>query len=247
MKIRKSKEILFYPVDEMSSKFIEPPLPASKNNIPDDFKKLPKYSYNTKSFINYGGSSNNLTVKSCLPTVDAYTSGYTISLPYDIQVHRDENNQASITWSLIVEGLHAFINKRTDMNENIHPWDNIDGYDNLEFNWMPYWSIKTPPGYSSMFIHPINRMDLPFYTIGGIMDTDGWGDVGNHPFMFKKNWSGIIPAGTPVIQIIPFKRDDWDSNIDKTMIDEYWKKIITRDKKLKNYYKTNHWKSKQYR
>jgi hypothetical protein len=78
------------------------------------------------------------------------------------------------------------------------------------------------------------------------MDTDGWGDAGNHPFM-KKNWSGVIPAGTPVIQIIPFKRDDWDSNIDKTMIGEYWKKIIARDKKLKNYYKTNHWKSKQYR
>jgi len=29
----------------------------------------------------------------------------------------------------------------------------------------------------------------------------------------KNNFEGLIPKGTPVIQVIPFKRDNWKSNI----------------------------------
>ena len=35
--------------------------------------------------------------------------------------------------------------------------------------------------------------------------------AGNYPFLLKDNFSGIIPAGTPLFQIIPFKRDNWKS------------------------------------
>jgi hypothetical protein len=127
------------------------------------------------------------------------------------------------------------------------PWKNVEGYEPLMFNFMPSWCIKTPKGYSSLFIHPINRTDLPFYTIGGVLDTDGWGEAGMHPFLLKKGWSGIIPEGTPYMQIIPFKRQDWVSVVDKTMTKEYSIAITKRDNKFKDFYKKTHWKIKSYR
>jgi hypothetical protein len=112
---------------------------------------------------------------------------------------------------------------------------------------MPSWSIKTPKGYSSIFTHPINRVDLPFYTLGGVVDTDGWGDAGSHPFLLKKGWEGIIEKGTPIIQVIPFKRENWLSDIDNTMTKEYDKQIGKRDSYLKDYYKNFIWSSKSYK
>ena len=246
MKIKKSQEILFYPINEAAAEFIEPPQPSSKTNIPDSYKKLPKYLGGFDKFMNFGGNANNLTVKSCLPVIDSLTAGYTFCTPYDIQIQR-LNNYVTPQFAAHTPGLSPFITRRSDMTMETHHLKNLEGYDAVEFNWIPHWSIRTPKGYSAMFVHPLNRPDLPFYTIGGILDTDGWGAAGNHPFAFKKDWEGIIPAGTPVVQIIPFKREDWKSTADKSMTKEYLKNIFDRDKKLKDYYKLTHWQSKQYK
>ena len=86
-----------------------------------------------------------------------------------------------------------------------------DYYQN-EFTWMTQWEAETPSGYSSFYTHPINRPELPFYTISGVMDTDKWYVTGNHPFIIKKGFEGVIPMGTPMMSIIPFKRDSWISD-----------------------------------
>lgn len=234
---------MFYPVDEHAATYSEPPQPAL-NFIPEWHRVLPKYSEG-KNFVNYGGSGNNLTVKSCLPVTDAFTSGYIISSFYDMQVTRNNAGKPQISWALSNRNVSPQLVQSNQPRK--HNFVNIDGYDDSEFSWLPVWCIKTPKGYSSMFVHPLNRIDLPFYTIGGVIDTDGWGDAGKHPFMFKKGWEGIIPSGTPLIQVIPFKREDWNSKTDNSMTKEYSKKIIQRDKKLKDYYRLTHWNSKKYR
>jgi hypothetical protein len=33
------------------------------------------------------------------------------------------------------------------------------------------------------------------------------------PFFLREGFSGVIPSGTPYAQIIPFKREDWISEI----------------------------------
>lgn len=33
------------------------------------------------------------------------------------------------------------------------------------------------------------------------------------PFFVQKGWTGVLPAGTPYAQILPFKREDWDSEV----------------------------------
>jgi hypothetical protein len=243
--LKLNNKIKFYPINSEVAELIESPTPSSKYNIPDWFRKLPKYTNGESKFIY--NHEPNLTVKSCLPVVDAFTSGYTINLHCDIQVTQ-KDGRTIFQWAYEQYGVPGPVRPRdTIVSSQKCGWNNIEGYEDLNFDWVPSWSIKTPKGYSSMFTHPINRVDLPFYTLGGVLDTDGWGDAGNHPFLLKKGWEGIIEKGTPIIQVIPFRRENWLSDVDKSMTKEYDKQIGRRDSYLKDYYKKFIWSSKSYK
>ena len=48
----------------------------------------------------------------------------------------------------------------------------------------------------------------------GIVDTDKYTAPVNFPFVLNDaNFEGLIPAGTPMAQVIPFKREDWNMRI----------------------------------
>jgi hypothetical protein len=96
--------------------------------------------------------------------------------------------------------------------------------------------------------HPLNRTDLPFYTLSGIVDSDNYMGEGKVPFFIKKDFTGIIPAGTPIVQIIPIKTDEvWKSEkaehlmqerdkqqwLLRTSITGYYKKVFRRSKIFK--------------
>ena len=61
---------------------------------------------------------------------------------------------------------------------------------------------------------PMNRFDLPFLNTTGIVDSDKVHLLGSFPFFIIDGWEGVIPAGTPYLQILPFKREDWEHKID---------------------------------
>ena len=239
----KDNKILFYPATDFAAKHIDPPSTASSSNIPDWYRNLPKYINNDKNFKS--ANNNNLTVKSCLPVVDSFTMGYTIQLYCDVQVTRP-NGKIQFDWNFVTNEIQPPVTVRPENDQKVG-WKNIYGYEELSFNWMPQWSIKTPKGYSCFFVHPLNRPDLPFYTLDGVIDTDSWGEAGNHPFLLKKDWEGIIPVGTPIIQIIPFKRESWHSKVDKEMTNESTKKYFLRDRYLKDFYKKKCWSSKTFK
>jgi hypothetical protein len=33
------------------------------------------------------------------------------------------------------------------------------------------------------------------------------------PFFIVNGWTGVIPAGTPYAQMLPFKRENWESEV----------------------------------
>ena len=71
------------------------------------------------------------------------------------------------------------------------------------------WSIKTPKGYSCLFVQPFHRESI-FTIMPGVVDTDLYTGPVNFPFVLNDpNFEGLIPRGTPIAQVIPFKRDDW--------------------------------------
>ena len=93
------------------------------------------------------------------------------------------------------------------------------GHLNNHLIWLPQWGWKTPRGYSTLVTHPFNRFDLPFTTTTAIIDSDKYWGAGNIPFFLKDGFEGIIPKGTPYVQIIPIKRKKWLSVLNPAMID----------------------------
>ena len=172
------------------------PKPAKKN-IPDWYKNLESYSNGKK--MPTGQGKVETTVKRCMPVFDAMTAGYIIFSSMDVYVS-------------IKDGLHWF---EWSAKEAIrfhpieqalnHPSANGQPYP----KWVNPWGIKTPKGYSCLFIPPTHR-ESPFRILEGIVDTDTYDNNVNLPFVMKDiNFEGLIPAGTPIAQVIPFKRDTW--------------------------------------
>ena len=70
------------------------------------------------------------------------------------------------------------------------------------------------------------------------------------PFFLEKGFSGVIPAGTPYAQMIPFKREDWDHEIiieDSAVLEE--KNRLNSDKYRKpdgGVYKNEVWTKRTY-
>jgi len=236
------KEIIFYP----SSKLVEEVVPAPKKvEIPDWYKKIPSYediSGVPKGTMIVENNDINTTAKTCMPFLDSFTSGYTFNLWADIQI-RQVNGGPRITWLHKEEELRQVESRSVPSHMPVPV-----GFEPLIFSWWSHWGIKTPKGYSCLFTHPLNRSDLPFITTSGIMDTDEWGIWGNQPFYLQKGFEGVIPAGTPIIHVLPFKRDDWRGVQDKTGKLMEWANYekTRQNSKFRGYYKNKYWKKKNY-
>lgn len=195
-------DITFVAKDEFIYEASLPPVPA-KSLMPEWYKDISTHRTKNPDFDDYAGG-HNTTFKSCMPFFDSWTLGYIVVTPCDLFVERgfDENDikiHSNKMFDLV--GYRGAPSKHSmPVPEDFYP---------LEFTWQTHWEAQTPEGYSSLYTHPINRPELPFYTISGVMDTDKWYATGNHPFFLKKDFEGVIPMGTPMMSIIPFKRDSW--------------------------------------
>ena len=103
--------------------------------------------------------------------------------------------------------------------------------------------IKTPPGYSSLFLPPMNNTDDRFSIIPGIVDTDTYKLEVNFPIVFNgdkyESLKTTIKRGTPYVQVIPFKRDSWTMSIEE--IKEKKNNLFNFYKYLLNNYKKISW------
>jgi hypothetical protein len=145
------------------------------------------------------------TVKRCMPVWDMMTAGYIMETPYDIYI-RQTPEGPYFQWG----NNDAIIFQSMDQFQN-HPYSRDINY---AVRIVIPWSIKTPRGWSIMVMEPQHHEPGPITCASGIIDTDDY----SLPFnMFLKlrdpNFEGMIPAGTPFLQIIPFKRDAWESEL----------------------------------
>jgi hypothetical protein len=110
------------------------------------------------------------------------------------------------------------------------------------------WSIKTPKGHSVLFVQPFHRESI-FTILPGIVDTDTYNSPVNFPFVLNDiNFEGLIPAGTPMAQIIPFKREKWSLEFgnDEDILEsnKHTKRVRSR---FFDSYKNNFWNRKEYK
>jgi hypothetical protein len=73
---------------------------------------------------------------------------------------------------------------------------------------MNFWTLQVPDGFSLLFTHPLNREDLPFRTLSGVVDCDLFGDGYVHfPALWvDPGFEGVLPRGTPVAQVFALPR-----------------------------------------
>jgi len=183
------------------------PKPA-KFVLPEWYKKTPSYMGVKKEVDRTaGGRNTNSTIKKCVPVFDALTSGYIIFSTSDLDI-ASVNGERVFTWSQD----EAMISSHPPGQVTFHPL--VGGEEAIPVpKWINPWSIRTPKGYSCLLVSPFHRDSL-FHTLEGVVDTDTYTNPVHFPFHINDpEWEGIIPAGTPIMQVIPFKREEYRHSI----------------------------------
>ena len=208
------------------------------NNIPEWYKKISPYiDLNDKKQV------TNSTVKKCIPFFDAMTSGYLIYLPSRLYVYR------------MNDGTPVFEPEDVELKLNLidyHTSSQVGQYIEKENTVIPKilnpWSIKTDPGYSCFILNPLHRKS-PISIMEGIVDTDTSTSNINFPFTIPEDFEGNIEEGTPIAQIIPFKREKYVMKIgDEKEIEEAMtcaREVVNIEKI--NVYKDLFWSRKEYK
>lgn len=237
-------KIYFEAFDKDSEILFNSPVPAVQK-IPEWYKNMPTRMDGDMQdgLSKIGVQSSNLTLKGCSPFLDALTSGYIFELPFDVEFRKHRNGSVNIRWATNIDliGQHG-----PDQAPGIP--SPVDGSSDL-LKWRPGWSVITPKGYSCFFTHPINRHDLPFRTFSGVVDTDKYSLGVEFPFQVLntiKEDIFILEKGTPICQVIPFKRENWQSEIKEYDEIAARKNSFKLKSKIVRSYKQQFWQKKSY-
>lgn len=208
---------------------------AAKDLLPDWYKQTQSYMGGVK--VPHPGNSTNATVKKCIPVFDILTSGYLILSPADVWVTRDAKGAAFFRWK-----ENTTLSFHPTEQAEKHPENNGDAF----LKWENPWLIQTPPGYSCTILHPVHR-DLPFKILEAVVDTDTYYAPIKFVFVLKDNtWEGLIPAGTPIAQVIPFKRQNYKMEVKPKSNARLASSIKRINASFYNVYKTMFWQRKEY-
>ena len=146
------------------------------------------------------------TVKQCPPFVDAMSHGFVIPLACDVMVRG-----GTLSWDWDIPPLAAAHHPRAPISfhapaQTLGTPLHSPGQVIVKFN--SFWTIELEPGWSLFAMHPVNRADLPFRLLSGLVDCDRFHDVG---LLFPAVWAdpafeGVLRRGTPVAQCFPVPR-----------------------------------------
>ena len=172
---------------------IPEPVPA-RSALPEWYCRLPGIDQTELSATNDG-----VTVKRCLPFLDAMTAGWIIPLAATVRLHvSDDGKSVDAGWEF----------DRT-MVSNHGPWQVAGNpYEPLPpLKFHNYWTVRTAPGWSCLFVPPLNRPNPIVEVLSGVVDTDRFGNEINFPFVtVADDGVHVLEQGMPLIQVIPFRR-----------------------------------------
>ncbi len=170
----------------------------AKTALPEWFRKLPPV---TESRVS--ANDSGLTVKRCMPFLDAMTTGWVIGLAATVRMEiSDEGRTVDCGWDFdrTLVSNHASHQVAGNPRDPMPP---------CKFH--NYWTIVTPPGWSCLFVPPLNRPNGAFEIVSGVVDTDTYQSEIHFPF-FATGEDGlhVLERGTPIVQVIPFRRETSD-------------------------------------
>ena len=214
---------------------IPEPYPARKL-IPSWYKALP---------MKLGTGFEQSTLKRCPPFLDAMVTGWIIPLVADVYIESNEDCsyvKYDTTYPRPMVENHG----QNQVSSDKCPAPHLP---KPPIKWMNYWAIKCPKGYSLLFVPPLNRADERFTCFSGMVDCDGYFEFVNFPFVCNKpNAKEIVPAGTPLMQVIPIKRDSlFNKHIIRSFTEADHKELRDTQRKRQSHeshYRDNIWERK---
>lgn len=198
------------------------------------------------------------TVKRCVPVLDAVGQGFIIPLWADLHIKVTMTNPDPEN---LPDAVGPWINLSMPQNYGLgdviggHGWQQV-GDDcpvskhmcgKVLMKFTNPWVIETPEGYSVQFKTPSNSFS-DLHIVEGVVDTDTYNRQVNFPFV----WAGtehevdtIIPAGTPLIHVIPFKREKFDLQFDTWDHDRMTHMDMKHETVFKDKYRKLWWHKKK--
>jgi hypothetical protein len=173
---------------------IAEPVPA-KMALPDWFRKLPPVAKDHVS-----ATDNGLTIKRCMPFLDAITTGWILPLAATVRLDiRDGGQTVNAGWEID----RVMVSNHNPSQIAGHPHE-----PRPPCKFHNYWTIRTPPGWSCLFTPPVNRLNPVVEVISGIVDTDAYRSLINFPFIaVAPDGVYTLEKGAPLMQVIPFRRE----------------------------------------
>jgi len=204
-------------------------------------KNIPNWYKNTSNRIGEKKDpSSTPTIKKCIPVFDAMTLGYYLVTSVDVYVKQTDGDPEFIPAQ---QNHFKAIDFHPVMQASKHP----DSHGMPFPKWINSWAIKTPKGYSALFLAPLHNPNPYFTAFPGCVDTDEYSAPVNFPFQLKDpKFEGLIPAGTPIVQVIPFKRDAWKRTLsnDVQEVDKITRKLNSQ---MFDRYKRLFWTRKDFK
>jgi hypothetical protein len=225
-----------------------------KLNIPEWYKKLTH-------------TMDVPTVKGCMPFLDTLTTGYLLKIPQDLHIKHnvydtETNKQEAYQRASIPPNsgvAESGINLNINTQLQTHPPEQLgnkcplnDKNKNMPFHKiLNPWTITTPKGYSCLFVSPLNNADDRFSIIPGIVDTDSYKNEINFPIIINgdkySELDTTLTKGTPYVQVIPFKRDNWKMEIKVKKNNKIIQNRFSYNLKLLHKYKLKYWQRKSWK
>ena len=218
------------------------PQPA-KNFLPEWFKNIPPYEIskdnpNGRKILIRNGQSN-ATAKKCTPMLDGMSAGYIVPLWCDVEI-RSINKEPEISWRIKNEVFQPH-------GESARAVPAPFGYFQRVFKFITWFRIETPKGYSISVQPPAGHYQLAFRVIPAVIDSDRSVIDNNFPCWVQDGFEGIVEKGTPIAQVVPFKRTDWKAEKSLISFDEHLSHAaIGFESNILNNYVRNIWSKKSY-
>ena len=136
------------------------------------------------------------TLKHCPPLIDAMRAGILLPLAADLHVAGGE-----VRWDwdppVLLDSDLPRAPVGVHVPEQAAGAPFADGRPILKFTG--FWTLEADGPL--LFTHPLNREDLPFRTLSGVVDR--WPDGHVHlPAVLDPSFEGTIARGTPVAQVV---------------------------------------------
>jgi len=212
---------------------IPEPKPAKKC-IPQWYKNLSKEIVPLHPDPNIG-VSQLLSIKACPPIQDYICTGYILSTISDWLFTKTDSEGDEAPEYGVSDKLSTLYQSFSYHSPMQVKNTSFEGKTTYKFN--APWSIETPKGYSCLFVRPFFSDTKGVEIIPAVVDTDVYHQVNFPFFLNREEESFTLPKDTPIVQIIPFKREAWKMSNEMEKEADFGKKVAINLTVFRNLYR----------